>query len=108
MEIVNRVSQEENGKTFRFIQQKPKTTKTMKTQIDVKSAVCGLIVGIAAMFALGMDSSSSNELGRYQISSGGQGCAVIVDTKTGQAWSFQPSTTAQWKNDGNFFDPKNK
>jgi hypothetical protein len=41
-----------------------------------------------------------------QISSGGQGCAVIVDTTTGKAWAFQPSSTAQWKNDGDFWNAK--
>ena len=81
----------------------------MKIQIDLKSAVCGLIIGIAAMFALGMDSGGSN--GRYQLSSGGGGgqpCVVMVDTATGQAWGFQPPSTASWRNDGNFFDAKLK
>jgi hypothetical protein len=69
--------------------------------------VLGLIIGVAAMFALGADSSASNQVGRYQIASGGQGCAVIVDTITGRAWAFQPPSTAQWRNDGNFWDIKN-
>lgn len=78
----------------------------MKIQIDLKSALCGLIIGVAAMFALGADSSSSS-VGRYQISAG-QSSALIIDTLTGQAWAFQPTSTAQWRNDGNFFDSKNK
>jgi hypothetical protein len=76
----------------------------MKIQIDLKSAVCGLIVGAAAMFVMGAD-SSSNSVGRYQISAG-QSSAMIVDTETGQAWAFQPNSTAQWRSDGNFFSAK--
>jgi hypothetical protein len=79
----------------------------MKIQIDLKSAVCGLIVGVAAMFALGAD-SSSNQIGRYQVSSGGPATGIIVDTITGQAWGFQPADTSQWKNDGNFWKVKNQ
>jgi hypothetical protein len=77
----------------------------MKIQIDLKSAVCGLIIGVAAMFALGADSSSSNQVGRYQIATG-QNSSVIVDTTTGKAWAFQPLTTAQFKQDGSFWDAK--
>ena len=29
----------------------PAITKTMKIQIDLKSALCGLVVGVLAMFA---------------------------------------------------------
>jgi len=82
----------------------------MKIQIDLKSAVCGLIIGVAAMFAIGADSSGGSP-GRYQLSSGGGGgqpCVVMVDTATGKAWAFQPPSTAQWRTDGNFFDPKNQ
>jgi len=56
----------------------------MKIQIDIKSALCGLIIGVAAMFALGADSSSSNQVGRYQISTG-QTSNLMVDTITGKA-----------------------
>jgi len=76
----------------------------MKIQIDLKSALCGLIIGVATMFALGMDSGGST--GRYQVSSGGQGSAIMVDTITGKAWSFQPTSSAQWRNDSSFFDAK--
>jgi hypothetical protein len=79
----------------------------MKIQIDLKSAVCGLIVGVAAMFALGADYSPSIIVGRYQVSSGGPATGIIVDTITGQAWGFQPADTSQWKNDRNFWNVKN-
>ena len=58
----------------------------MKTQIDIKSALCGLFVGVLAMFAIGAG-TSSNEVGRYQISTG-QSYSVMVDTITGKAWAF--------------------
>jgi len=77
----------------------------MKIQIDLKSAVCGLIIGVAAMFALGADSSPSSESGRYQISAG-SGLAFIVDSTTGQAWVYNSGSGP--RNDGDFFTPKNK
>ena len=75
----------------------------MKIQIDLKSILCGLIVGVAAMFVMGAD-SSSNESARYQISSGTTG-TVMVDTKTGQAWAY---AATMLRNDAGFFDAKNK
>jgi hypothetical protein len=94
-----------NGISFCRSHAKTKNrNKTMKIQIDIKSAVCGLIIGVAAMFALGMDSGGA--AGRYQVSSGGQDSAFIIDTITGKAWAFQPPSTAQWRNDSGFFDAK--
>jgi hypothetical protein len=75
----------------------------MKIQIDLKSAVCGLAVGIAAMFVMGAD--SSNPVGKYQIATG-QNSSVIVDTTTGKAWAFQPISTSDFKNSPNFWDAK--
>jgi hypothetical protein len=69
--------------------------------------VGGLIIGAAAMFVLGADSTSS-QAGHYQISCGSEGSAMIVNTATGQAWAFQPTTTGQWKTDGDFFPAKNQ
>jgi hypothetical protein len=77
----------------------------MKIQIDLKSAVCGLMIGVAAMFAMGAGESSSNQAGRYQVSTGA-GISVMVDSKTGQAWVF--NSGGRPRNDGNFFDIKNK
>lgn len=85
----------------------------MKIQIDLKSAVCGLIVGVAAMFLMGADSSPSNEIGRYQISNGGIGAGAnfytVIDTKTGEVWATEAGTTgqSQAKHD-NFWNEKNK
>jgi len=77
----------------------------MKINIDLKSALLGLAAGVLVMAAVGAG-TASGEHGRYQVSGGEQGCAVMVDTRTGQAWAFQPSTTSQWKRDANFWDAK--
>ena len=76
----------------------------MKFNIDLKSSLTGLLVGIAIMLVLGAETRSSYN-GRYQVSAG-QGLAVIVDTQTGQAWGFGPPTTSQYRTDANFWDPK--
>lgn len=76
----------------------------MKTQIDLKSALCGLVVGVLAMLAIGAG-TSSNEIGRYQTSTG-QNSSVIVDTITGKAWAFQPVNTAEFRKDENFWNEK--
>jgi len=74
----------------------------MKTQIDIKSALCGLVVGVLAMLAIGAG-TSSNEPGKYQVSSA-LGYSVILDTQTGQAWTS--AIAGQNRNDGGFFDVK--
>ena len=82
----------------------------MKIQIDLKSAVCGLIIGAAAMFVMGADSSSPNQVGRYQIQTcpgNPTGFAVLVDTETGKVWMANGGGN-QLRSDGNFFDIKNQ
>jgi hypothetical protein len=76
----------------------------MKAQIDIKSVLCGVAIGVLAVFAVGA-ATSSNEIGRFQVSAG-QGCSVIVDTRTGQAWAYCPASTAAYRMDGNFWDSK--
>jgi len=76
----------------------------MKAQIDIKSVLCGVAIGVLAVCAIGAR-TSSNDVGRYQVAAG-QNSSVIVDTKTGQAWGFIPQSTAQYRMDGNFWDPK--
>ena len=56
----------------------------MKTQIDLKSLLCGLTIGVLAMFAIGA-TEPSNPVGRYQVSTAA-GFVAIVDSQTGQAW----------------------
>ncbi len=67
-----------------FVGSVPLNDKTMNTKIDLKSALCGLVVGVLAMLAIGAG-DSSNQVGRYKIA-GGAGAFAIIDTATGQAW----------------------
>jgi hypothetical protein len=78
----------------------------MKTLIDIKSALVGIVVGVLAVLAVGAG-TSSNEVGRYQISSN-PNFSVMVDTKTGQAWGSvcAPSTGSAIHSDSNFFEAK--
>jgi hypothetical protein len=81
----------------------------MKIQIDIKSALCGLIIGVATMFAIGAG-TSGNENGRYRgiVSASpidvDRGLALIVDTQTGKAWGV--TARNNWHNDGSFWDAK--
>lgn len=63
----------------------------MKIQIDLKSAACGLVVGIAGMFLMGSD-SNSGEIGHYQISEAYPGFITVIDTKTGEVWTHPSGT----------------
>jgi hypothetical protein len=76
----------------------------MKTQIDIKSVLYGVAMGVLGVFAIGA-ATSSNEIGRYQVSAG-QGVSVIIDTRTGQAWGYCPASTTAYKTDANFWDSK--
>ena len=70
----------------------------MKTQIDIKSALIGLLAGIAAMLATGA-SSSSPTVGRFQVG-GTASQGFVVDTVTGQVWTrFTPSGSGSSDND---------
>jgi len=61
----------------------------MKTQIDIKSAVLGIVIGVLAMFALGAG-TSGNEVDRYRVSVGAS-FAIMVDSKTGQGMGKSPA-----------------
>ena len=76
----------------------------MKTRLDLKSALAGLLVGVLAMLAIGA-ATPSDSVGRYQIAIGSGNIPVLVDTATGQVWSAS-STATQLRNDGDFFQPK--
>ncbi|HSY20077.1 MAG TPA: hypothetical protein VK815_17155 [Candidatus Acidoferrales bacterium] len=76
----------------------------MKTQIDLKSVLLGLVTGVGIMFTVGAG-TVPKEVGRYQVA-GGQLGAVIIDTKTGQAWGYTPSSTQQNRIDDTFWDAK--
>ena len=78
----------------------------MKTQIDIGSALVGIIVGVLAVLAVGAGTSFKRSC-PYQVSSGA-GYSIMFDTKTGQAWGsvFAPSSGSSIHNDGNFFNAK--
>ncbi len=80
----------------------------MKIQIDMKSALLGLLVGIAAIFAVGA-ATSSNPVGRYQIQAaydGSKGFALVLDTQTGEVWGMAGGN--DWGNTkaGKFWEQK--
>lgn len=59
----------------------------MKTQLDTKSILLGLLLGIIA--TIGIAATHHNgQVGRYQIM-GTERYGWIVDTATGEAWSSQ-------------------
>jgi hypothetical protein len=79
----------------------------MKIQIDIKSALFGLVAGVLAMFAIGAG-TTSNGSGRYEVSAG-QDCAVLIDTVTGKAWSLGVSGATSYppgNKCSNFWDDK--
>lgn len=76
----------------------------MKIQIDVKSVLCGLAVGVAAMFVIGAG-EPSNQVGRFQ-SAGGSGFFITIDTVTGKTWFANVSAANLTRIDGDFFDKK--
>jgi hypothetical protein len=76
----------------------------MKTHIDIKSALCGLGLGILAMLAVGAGSSSS-QTGRFQIATEGS-VALLIDTETGQVWTKCWRTADDYKSDEDFSEPK--
>lgn len=70
----------------------------MKIQIDLKSALAGLALGIIAMLAIGAG-TESNPIGKYQISTStgiNGGFAIMVDTQTGQAWEQLAGLENDW------------
>jgi hypothetical protein len=72
----------------------------MKTQIDIKSVLCGVAIGVLAVFAIGAG-TSSNQFGRYQAVTG-TGYALLVDTVTGKVWG----RTELWQSTPEFYEPK--
>jgi hypothetical protein len=76
----------------------------MNTKIDLKSALCGLAVGVLAMLAIGA-ATPSNAIGRYQVASG-SGFVTIIDTTTGRAWGANLTTPGVQTMYQGFWDQK--
>jgi hypothetical protein len=76
----------------------------MNTKIDLKSALCGLAVGVLAMLVIGA-ATPSNAIGRYQVASG-SGFVTIIDTTTGRAWGANLASPGWAKIDAGFWESK--
>lgn len=75
----------------------------MKTRLDGKSVLIGLLAGIGAMLAIGA-ASPNHTVGRYQVG-GTASQALVIDTATGQVWTrFTPSGSGS--SDTDFAAPK--
>jgi len=76
----------------------------MKTQINFKSALCGLVAGVLATLAIGAGTYSS-ATGRYQVATEGN-VALVIDTQTGKVWMKGWQSMNDLKNNADFFDSK--
>lgn len=73
-------------------------------KIDIKSALCGLVIGAAVVLCIAAE-TSPNPVGRYQAVTGVTahgGYALLVDTATGKVWG----RIEDYKGDANFYDAK--
>jgi hypothetical protein len=78
----------------------------MKMKVDFKSAVCGLLLGAAAVLAMGAGESSS-PVGRFQVaSSSANNTLVLVDTVTGEVWAHAPGGVSITGSPPGFFNKK--
>jgi hypothetical protein len=55
--------------------------------LDSKSALLGLAVGVLLTLTLGAATSGINSIGRFQVA-GTASHGIIVDTQTGRAWTI--------------------
>ena len=77
----------------------------MKTIIDVKSALIGLVIGVGVMMVMG--ASESRPVQRYHVSASSS-TLVIVDTITGEAWASQPGGGSVSGSPGGFYSKKSQ
>lgn len=77
----------------------------MKIQIDLKSAVCGLLLGVVLVVCGGAAMGRPDQIRRYEVVTGVTGTggyALLLDTTTGKVWG----RAKDFAHDGNFFDEK--
>ncbi len=79
----------------------------MKSRIDIKSAALGLGIGVLTMLAIAAGEKPQSQIGRYQLGGNQVGPTLMIDTVTGQVWGIN-STTAQLRNDPEFFTRKDQ
>jgi hypothetical protein len=77
----------------------------MKLNIDLKSLLAGLAIGVAAMLTIGAAEGESHKSGRYTCSAGAD-LLLIVDSTTGQAWAIRPAGVSISGAPPGFFDKK--
>ena len=76
----------------------------MKTKIDLKSLLIGLLVGVVAILVVAAE-SPSNQTGRYQIT-GSLNYFMILDTQTGKVWTENlPANSSRANSVGKDSDP---
>jgi hypothetical protein len=76
----------------------------MKTNLDLRSALFGLIAGVLLMFTLGATQNLIGPTERFQVA-GTASHGLVIDTTTGQVWSsYLPQNGG--KTDAGFFAPK--
>ena len=80
-------------------------TKAMNMKVDLKSALCGIVVGVLAMLVIAAADSSANVVGKYQAA-GGAGFFLILDTASGKAWFANVSANNLTHIDKGFFEAK--
>ena len=58
----------------------------MKKNIEIKSVLIGVFIGIVAMLAMGASSSQTSAVDRYRLGAAGSH-GLVIDTVTGQVWT---------------------
>ncbi len=79
----------------------------MKSSIHLKSAALGLGIAVVAVLAIAAGEKPQSQIGRYQLGGNQVGPTLMIDTVTGQVWGIN-STTAQLRNDPEFFTRKDQ
>jgi len=79
----------------------------MKSSIHLKSAALGLGIGVLTVLAIAAGEKPQSQIGRYQLGGNQVGPTLMIDTVTGQVWGIN-STTAQLRNDPEFFTRKDQ
>jgi hypothetical protein len=81
----------------------------MKIQIDIKSLLCGAILGVLGLLVTGAG-TTPNPAGKYQITGVGNGTGgwgyVMLDTQSGEAWGLDCTRSSISTKTDKFFDVK--
>lgn len=65
----------------------------MNNKTSTKNLVIGFALGVAVTASLGAALKRNSEVGRFQVSGGGDNNAYVVDTVTGKVWSRRSLAT---------------